>query len=201
MRSQSGMAALQLDVYRFRGKSGLLQIVLGLLTLRTFRPIVTLRLIGWIRQSDLPLPLPLAWVIVFPLKILHRTFCAVAGIDFPSATNIGPGFCITHGWGLVVSSGARIGANCTVFHGVTIGRRDKILDNGDRVTGFPTLEDECWIGPGACVLGDIRIGRGSIIGAGAIVVKDVPAHSIVVGNPARVVQSDARPDVFNRADV
>ena len=101
----------------------------------------------------------------------------------------------------MVSNGARIGANCTLFHGVTIGRRDVISPDGERIVGYPVIEDEVWIGPGACIIGPVRVGRGAIVGAGAVVVKDVPAHAIVAGNPARVIRLDAVPDVYNRASV
>ena len=188
------ISMLRCDIFRFRRSQNVLDIIIGIFWLRTFRPIFTLRLLQWLHDE----PWYGSTLVEIPTKILHRWFCASAAMDFPYGVAIGSGLCITHGWGLVVSPGAIIGANCTLFHGVTIGRKDKISANGERKIGYPVIGDECWVGPGACVLGGIHIGRGSIIGAGAVVIKDVPPHAVVVGNPARVVRLGAIPDVFNR---
>lgn len=53
----------------------------------------------------------------------------------------------------------------------------------------PTIEDDVTIGPNSCIIGNIKIGKGSIVGAGAVVVKDVPPYSVVVGNPAKVIKT------------
>lgn len=134
-----------------------------------------------------------------PFKMLHRVFCGVAAMDLPYETTIGPGLAITHGWGLVVSPGARIGANCTLFHGATLGRKDEIDASGLRQTGYPILEDEVWVGAHAIIVGALTIGRGARVAAGSVVTKSVPAGAIVGGNPARVLRGTAPPDVGNRA--
>lgn len=120
-------------------------------------------------------------------------------MDLPWSTQVGPGIALTHGWGLVVNAGARIGANVTLFHGVTLGRRDRIDSTGAREIGYPILEDEVWVGPHAVIVGNVRIGRGSRIAAGALVTSDVPARSVVVGNPGVVTREDCLPDVMNPA--
>lgn len=90
---------------------------------------------------------------------------------------------------------ATIGRNLTLFHGVTLGRRDRISADGmRRLTEAPTIEDEVWIGPHAII-----IGRGSRIGGGAFVTQDVPPRSVVTGNPASVVKTGCSPDVMNPA--
>jgi len=105
---------------------------------------------------------------------------------------------ITHGWGTVVSENTVVGRNVTLLHGVTLGRRDRVAADGSRtVTGSPTIEDEVWIGPHATIIGPVTIGRGSRIAGGAWVCESVPAYSIVLGNPARVVKSGCVPDVMN----
>jgi serine O-acetyltransferase len=123
----------------------------------------------------------------------------MAAIDLPWRTSIGAGLGVTHGWGLVVAAGARIGCNVTLFHGVTLGRRDQIAADGARRVGYPVIEDEVWIGPHAIVVGAVTIGCGSRIGGGAFVNFDVPPRSIVSGNPGAVVRQDCTPDVMNRA--
>jgi serine O-acetyltransferase len=120
-------------------------------------------------------------------------------MDLPRQLDVGGGFTIVHGWGVVISSGARIGANVTIFHGVTIGRRDRISRDGDRITGYPTVEDQVWIGPHAIIVGPITIGRGARIGGGAFVDVDVPPFTVYVGNPGRVAKEGCTPDVMNAA--
>lgn len=133
------------------------------------------------------------------LKIGHRLSTQLAGMDLPWQTIVGPGFIITHGWGLVISSGVRIGANVTIFHGATLGSRDRIAADGQRDTRYPIIEDEVWIGPHAVIVGGITIGQGSRIAAGAFVTENVPPYSTVLGNPAAVVKTGCRPDVSNPA--
>jgi serine O-acetyltransferase len=119
-------------------------------------------------------------------------------MDLPWETQIAAGFAITHGWGLVVAPGARIGRNVTLFHGVTIGRHDRSAAAGARSPGFPTIEDDVWIGPHAIVVGDVVIGKGSRIAGGAFVTESIPAYSLVVGNPGKIVKFNCLPDVPNR---
>jgi serine O-acetyltransferase len=119
-------------------------------------------------------------------------------MDLPAKTKIGPGFCITHGWGSVVSGGAVLGSNVTLFHGATIGQGDKIAPDGSRQVGYPVIEDDVWIGPNATVVGRITVGTGSRIMPGAVVSFDVPPRSIVAGNPATVVKENCCIDVNNR---
>jgi serine O-acetyltransferase len=118
-------------------------------------------------------------------------------MDLPWQTSIGGGLLIVHGWGLVVNKQAVIGKNVTLFHGVTIGRRDKIDTDGVRSTEFPIIEDNVWIGPHAIIVGGITIGNGSRIGGGAFVTKSVPPYSIVSGNPSKINKTGCTPDVLN----
>lgn len=188
------LRALQADTHRQFGRHSLPLLLKGLLTRRNFRPIVTLRLCqaahggGAGGRALLPL-----------CKIAHRLATHWAAMDFSWQTEIGGGLAITHGWGLVVSPGAVIGRNVTLFHGVTLGRRDRIAADGSRQTGYPRIEDEVWIGPHAIIVGGVTIGRGSRIGGGAFVSSDVPPYSIVSGNPGAVVRSGCTPDVMHPA--
>jgi len=186
--------AICADAYRLRGSSRWPAFVVCALKERNFRPIMTLRLIQNLSKRG-----SFASAAALPLKLLHRLFCWMAAMDFPYQTAIGPGLAITHGWGLVVSPGARIGANCTLFHGATLGRKDDIDADGNRRSGYPIIEDEVWIGAHAIVIGAVTIGRGARVAAGAVVTKDVPSGAIVGGNPARVLREYAVPDVWNRA--
>lgn len=185
------------DVHRCAGSSSRRELIRLLARSRTYRPLFTARLC----QRAKP-PQPIAGIVRFAFRQLHKWSQNSAGIDFPWEASIGPGCVIVHGWGLVVSPEARIGANVTLFHGVTLGRKDGIGADGERVTGgAPTLEDGVWVGPHAVILGDIVIGAGARVAAGAVVTKDVPAGALVAGNPATVIRHDVPPDTPNAIQV
>lgn len=105
------------------------------------------------------------------------------GIDIHPAATIGSGIFIDHGVGLVIGETTEIGDDCVLYQGVTLGGTGK--DTGKR---HPTLEEGVMVSAGAKVLGPVRVGAYSKIGAGSVVLKDVPPHSTVVGVPGRVVK-------------
>lgn len=182
------------DLYRLKARWSVGLALKALIADRTFRPIITLRLC----QTTRGLGGPLGRSVHLLARLLHRCACGLATIDLPWEASIQPGLAITHGWGLVVAPGAKIGRNVTMFHGVTLGRRDRIHADGSREIGYPTIEDDVWIGPHAIIVGDVVIGRGSRIAGGAFVTESVPARSLVVGNPAKIAKTDCMPDVPNR---
>ncbi|WP_342433843.1 serine O-acetyltransferase [Neobacillus sp. FSL H8-0543] len=104
------------------------------------------------------------------------------GIEIHPGAKIGRRFFIDHGMGVVIGETCEIGDNVTVFQGVTLGGTGK--ERGKR---HPTIKDNALIATGAKVLGSITIGENSKIGAGSVVLKEVPANSTVVGVPGRVV--------------
>jgi serine O-acetyltransferase len=182
------------DIYRCRGRQGIAAGAGLLLVSRPFRAVFTLRLYQRLARSG-------AGRWLSPLAaVAHRWACGAAAMDIPLRTSIGPGFKIAHGWGIVINAHARIGRNVTLFHGVTIGQADRIAPDGSRITRYPVLEDNVWVGPGAAILGGVVIGEGSRILAGAIVTTDIPPRSLVSGNPAVVIRSDCVPDVDNAWD-
>jgi serine O-acetyltransferase len=111
----------------------------------------------------------------------------LTGIEIHPAARIGPGLFIDHGMGVVIGETAEIGANVTLLQGVTLGgtslRREK---------RHPTLGDNVVVGAGAKIIGAFRIGDGSRIGAGSVVVREVPPNSVVVGVPGRVTYRDGQ---------
>lgn len=125
--------------------------------------------------------------------------CQLAGIDLPESVSIGGGLSIQHGWGIVVNGRARLGRNVTLLHGVTIGAGSKIDADGGRETGYPVLEDGVTVGPNASIVGGIVIGEGSRILPNAVVYFDVPARSLVGGNPGRIIKRDVPEDIWNKA--
>lgn len=184
------------DCYRNFGKRNTLTLLKGVFLNRHFRALISLRLCQKINDSNF-----LARLFLPVFIFIHKFFCNLASIDLPWKTQIQPGLAITHGWGLVISPLAKIESNCTLFNGVTIGRKDKLIPAGRIEGGAPTIEQEVWIGPHAVIVGDIRIGKGSRVAAGAFVTENIPAFSIVVGNPAKIVKTDCIPDVNNKVNL
>lgn len=110
----------------------------------------------------------------------------LTGIEIHPGARIGPGFFIDHGMGVVIGETTEIGENCTLYQGVTLGGTS--LKKEKR---HPTLGNNVVVGAGAKILGAITIGDHSKIGAGSVVVTEVPPNSTVVGIPGRVVQRSA----------
>lgn len=110
----------------------------------------------------------------------------LTSIEIHPGAQIGPGFFIDHGTGTVIGETAEIGEDVTLYHNVTLGGV-----SWEKKKRHPTVEDHVVIGAGAQILGPIRIGAHSRIGANSVVVKNVPANSVVVGVPGRV---QSRPD-------
>lgn len=107
----------------------------------------------------------------------------LTGIEIHPGARIGKKFVIDHGMGIVIGETAEIGNNVLMYQGATLGGTGK--HKGKR---HPTVGNSVVIGAGAKVLGPIKIGDYSRIGAGAVVIRDVPAHSTVVGVPGEIVR-------------
>ena len=121
------------------------------------------------------------------LRLVARWVSQVArfitGIEIHPGATLGPRFFIDHGMGVVIGETAEVGADVTLYHGVTLGGVS--LEHGKR---HPTLEDGVVVGAGAKVLGAITIGKNSRIGANAVVVKDVEPNTVVIGIPGKPIK-------------
>src|SRR4051812_15723556 len=113
------------------------------------------------------------WLWMHKIKLLARWLSQLArwgtGIEIHPGATIGPGFFIDHGMGVVIGETSEIGADVTIYHGVTLGGI-----NTNKRKRHPTIGDRVVIGAGAKVLGAIEIGEDSRIGANAVVVRSVP---------------------------
>jgi len=115
-------------------------------------------------------------------RIVSHLARGLTGIEIHPAAKIGRRVFIDHGMGVVIGETAVVGDDVTLYHGVTLGGTS--LEKKKR---HPTVGDRVTIGAGAKILGDITIGSDSRIGANAVVVKDVPPNSVVVGIPGQAV--------------
>src|SRR3990170_4277285 len=109
----------------------------------------------------------------------------LTAIEIHPAAKLGPGLFIDHGMGVVIGETSEIGENVTLLQGVTLGGTSL-----KREKRHPTLGDNVVVGAGAKIIGGFTIGSGSRIGAGSVVVREVPANSVVVGVPGRVTFRD-----------
>jgi serine O-acetyltransferase len=120
-------------------------------------------------------------------RFLSHVARFLTGIEIHPAARLGPGLFIDHGMGVVVGETAEVGENVTLLQGVTLGGTSL-----KREKRHPTLGDNVVVGAGAKVIGGFRIGDGSRIGAGSVVVREVPENAVVVGVPGRVTYRDGR---------
>jgi serine O-acetyltransferase len=126
------------------------------------------------------------WLWNKKLNLLARITAHIArfltGIEIHPGAQIGRRFFIDHGMGIVIGETSEIGDDVSIYHGVTLG--GTTWEKGKR---HPTLKNNVVVGAGAKILGPITIGEGARIGCNAVVVKDIPPNSTVVGVPGHVV--------------
>jgi putative colanic acid biosynthesis acetyltransferase WcaB len=131
------------------------------------------------------------WLRV-PAVLAHRLLTEVLlGVELPADTKVGPGLLIWHGSGLVVHARSEIGANVILRHNTTLGTLNAGTDDDPDDGLAPVLADGVSVGTASVILGPVHVGSGAVVGAGSVVITDVPAGATVVGNPARVVREKA----------
>jgi len=133
------------------------------------------------------------WLPIYVIA-LHRFnhYQYKYGISIPFVTKIDKGFYIGHFGCIVVNQAAVIGKNCNISQGVTIGAANRGKNKGCAVIG-----DNVYIGPGAKIVGAVRIGNNVAIGANAVVTHDVPDNAVVGGVPARIISMEGSEGYVN----
>ena len=159
------------DLYRYYGEEG------EPLLKRLFRPL-ELKYISVFRKANMCKLLPLKlYYMLRLLRLSKRT-----QIQIPARTVIGEGFYLGHLGSVIINPDAKLGKNINIAAGVTIG-----IENRGKRKGTPQIGDNCWIGTNAVVVGNVKIGSDVLIAPLAYVNFDVPDHSIVIGNPGRII--------------
>lgn len=140
-------------------------------------PVLIFRFGKWATyECNVPLVKYFLRIIYF---FLRKAGEIIAGVGIWPRSEIGPGLRIEHWGGVYIE--AKIGKNCRIQQDVMIGYR-----GGFRGGGFPTIGDNVYVGVGAKILGEVRIGNNVIIGANAVVITDVPDNAVAVGVPAQI---------------
>jgi serine O-acetyltransferase len=171
---------IQSDLRRYRatGASSSLKVVL---TNQGFWASASFRISSYVYSRFRRVPI-LGLVVALFATIQLKAIQILTGISIPVGTSVGSGLYIGHQDGIVVSGKAIIGSNCNLATQVVIG-----IGRKDGKFGVPCLGDRVFVGPGAKLLGPIRIGNDVAIGANAVVTSDVADRAVVVGIPAYII--------------
>ena len=127
-------------------------------------------------------------------RIISQTSRFFTGIEIHPKAKIGKNLFIDHGMGVVIGETSEISDNVTIYHNVTLGGTSPSINTNEQRNSkrHPTLEENVVVGSGAQILGPVVIGKNSLIGANAVVTKDVPEKSIMAGNPAKKIGDATR---------
>src|SRR5438105_9992684 len=145
------------------------------LTYAGFHALLAYRVSHWLKSYNVP----------FVPRAISQVDRVLTGIEIHPSAQIGNGFFIDHGMGVVIGETAEVGDYVTLFQGVTLGGTGK--ERGKR---HPTLGNHVVVGAGAKILGGITIGDNVKIGANSVVLKNVTANSTVIGVPGRIIKAD-----------
>ena len=168
------MIYIKSDLYRYCGKSSLKIFIKEYFINPGFKFMVWHRLSNYARTKN--------WLLYFIPWYKLRKLKFRFGYDIPAETTIGKGFYIGHIGGIVITSKAIIGNNCNISQGVTIGYSSR-----GKNKGYPTIGDKVYIGPGAVIIGNVKIGNNAAIGANAVVLKDIEENAVAVGVPSKIM--------------
>jgi serine O-acetyltransferase len=160
------------DLYRYKNGEGIFNFINEYVCGTSFRYIFWFRVCQYLMQKG-----PLAYFPRLLSRILLKQKSIKFGVDISLSANIGPGLKIEHFGGIFINGKAQVGMRCSILHDVTIGEYG----------GAPNIGDFVFIGPGAKLIGGVRVGDNVIIGANSVITKDIPDHAVVVGIPGKVI--------------
>lgn len=178
------------DLYRLGGQLSGKAIIKELLFGESYKFIFWMRTCEYLRHSKL-----LKFSLYPFARLFYRHYTYKLGISIPTNTQIDSGFYIGHFSCIVISPNCQIGKNVNISQGVTLGQANRGANKG-----APIIGDNVYIGPGAKIVGKVIIGDNVAIGANCVVTKDMPANSVVVGIPGKVISEDGSDAYINFTD-
>jgi serine O-acetyltransferase len=174
MSSKYLKEVVESDLFRYFGKISLKSFIFALLKIPGFRFTFFFRLSSFFSKKN---------PVYYLNQLLYRRYFFKYGIQIPISTTIGRGFYIGHFGNIVINGQVKIGDNCNISNGVTIGQTNR----GDKA-GVPTIGNLVWIGVNSVIVGKIKIGNNVLVAPNSFVNTDVPDNSIVIGNPAKIIK-------------
>lgn len=187
MSFQEYISLVKADLYRYAGKIRFAVFAVQLFLVPGFQFSFWMRTCTFLKQN------PILKLVLFPFARLilnHLMFKYHLFISYK--TQIGGGLYIGHIGGIFINDKAVIGQNCNLSHEVTIG----VTNRGDR-KGCPLIGDNVYIGPGAKIIGNVRVGNDAAIGANCVVTHDIPDLAVVVGVPGKVISYQGSANYVN----
>ena len=129
-------------------------------------------------------------------RVISQFSRFLTGIEIHPKAKIGKNLFIDHGMGVVIGETSEIKDNVTIYHMVTLGGISPSINSNEQrhVKRHPTLEDDVVVGSGAQVLGPVTVGKNAKIGANAVVTKDVPENAVMIGIPAKNINTSSEQD-------
>jgi serine O-acetyltransferase len=149
-----------------------------------FQAVLLYRVSHWLYQRG--------WI--YPPWFLSRLSLAITGAEIEFNAEIGPGMFVAHPVGIVVGRGTVIGSDVTLFQGVTFGVRSW---HPDQIRKFPRVGNKCFFFSGAAVVGDVTIGDECIVGAHAVVIRDIPTGAMALGVVAEIYPDRGREAILS----
>lgn len=179
------------DLYRITGKVSLIILLRYILIGGSYKYTFWMRTVRYTHNNKL------MKLFLYPLaRVFLNHYSYKFGILIPYDTKIDSGFYIGHWSGIIVNRHCIIGKNCNISQGVTLGRANR----GKNTGGAPMLGNNVYIGPGAKIVGHVKIGDNVAIGANCVVTKDMPSNSVVVGIPGKVISKNGSMGYINRVE-
>ena len=178
------------DLYRITGKKSIVHLFKNAFFGKAFKYNFWMRVCSYTKRN-----LILKYSLFPFTRLILRHYGYKFGISISQNIQIGSGLVFGHYGCIIVNPNCVIGKNCAICQGVTIGQ----VNRGDK-KGVPIIGDNVYIGPGAKVIGGIRIGNNVAIGANCVVTKDIGDNAVVVGVPGKIISHNGSTGYINRTD-
>lgn len=178
------------DLYRLRGTIKINLLIKELIFGEAYKYIFWMRTCKFLKENMI-----FKYTLFIIARIMLTRYMYKFQIGIPYSTDINSGFYIGHFSGIFIHPDVIIGKNCNISQGVTLGK----VNRGKNL-GVPSIENNCYIGPGVKIIGNVKIGDNVAIGSNSVITKDIPDNSVVVGIPAKIISEEGSSSYVNFTD-